>query len=280
MLTEGSLLQASGGDPFYWAMSDALPIVNSNGQPFQYTELWRRYTTSAFGQHQAKQPLRYAAHAYDLENDTMVEDLAGDPHPLEHMEITHNDVAGFMLHAACDPKLPPLEPLSIAVGRFGALMHDTGENTHSDLKRICGGVVGDIPHNQKTPEQKAIEYKVLKEVVSTHHADLPVAFRERAIALICHQPDDEDVFAHDVYEAAHDFGFLRTAAYASHIVASAPDSPRAQHLANLTIEVHANIYAKLQARSQQLPFLGTLLATTFFERGHEIATNLVASEPS
>jgi len=237
--------------------ADTIPIVGRTA--LYYSELFCRYTDHPWGIHHAAQPLRYAQH-HGYDRTTMLRDLGDDVHPVLHMRVVHDDVVALGrqtvgIRGAIDLS----DPQDIAVARASAIRHDAGESTHQELEMLCGGVIGDIAHGHKTAEDRILERRILGVVTGTLDGDMPDDFRQRILNVMTHQ---EDSAAHHLLEAAHTWGFYKTALRAGRLALSVRDQPptlRAMRLAGLAQEVTGKSRPHLEEISSDFPAIGRRL---------------------
>jgi hypothetical protein len=112
----------------------------------------------------------------------------------------------FLRFNAQMPSAHELSPRQIVTGRLAMQFHDTGESTHEELLALCGSVVGDITHGEKTPIDRVHERRVLERVFERHLFDLPDQLKLDALNLITHDASVADEPHHHLSEAAHIWG--------------------------------------------------------------------------
>ncbi|HKR81887.1 MAG TPA: hypothetical protein VJR27_02715 [Candidatus Saccharimonadales bacterium] len=119
----------------YWNIplidgGDTLPFSIGN-EPVTYDELFAVYAKSSFGQHHAKQALRWPE--YGVSDRGLQKALGASAHPLGHMRILHN--TAFKI-ASRENEVP--SPLQLTIPEFdilraGMLLHDIGKNNDPAL---------------------------------------------------------------------------------------------------------------------------------------------------
>jgi hypothetical protein len=221
--------------------------------------LWEIYSASEFGVHHAEQPLRYTAGFGGYDRPQMLRDLGPDVHPLGHMRATHNMLKALMTAGDITREWSTLDLLA---AHATAQLHDIGECTHQTLAIECNGVVGDIHHAHKTPEQRAAEARVRNAIYQ--RMSLPEDLLARMEGLIWHH---EESPVHDALEAAHNLGAYRVGVQAGrvalrHLEENRPTDKRFFCLQDIAQTVPANVQEEVEKDASVFPYIAHVLKIT------------------
>ncbi len=246
-------------------LNDALPDDFAPGVGYEAS--LERFRRSSWGHHQAEQPPRYAGNfPYDAANNyrQMIEDLGDAVHPVEHNIAALHDYQGFLLMDQYGPKPHDLRPFEIVGTRLAVAWHDTGEDTHEDLRQLCGGVVGDIPSGEKTAEHREVERRVLKKNLELFLADVPDDLLAYSVAIITHDHSVEDTPANQLVEAAHNIGEYQTGLTAGRLAIWAAErgetGERVTQLGRIAAVVLPKVRdTRLEPVANEFPFLKKML---------------------
>lgn len=182
------------------------PIMLKSGEA-SVLELWERFDQSPYGLHMDSQPLRFAEH-YGYDRTAMIADLGADVVPRYHQYETGLYVARLLSEERRQHSLLGLNDEQAALLAFTATIHDMGETTHPEIEAEVGGVVGDIPYDEKTEENRRIESAVRAALYRRLYADLPECTLQRVESIVSHQ---DKTLLHEVFEAAHTLQSYMTA---------------------------------------------------------------------
>lgn len=165
------------------------------------SDVSRQFYLGDIGKHFASQPYRYQSR-HGLSNDALRRNAGIDTHPIGHQVL----LARHYLDAVIgDGAHGTFTADQITLARFTALFHEVGESTHASLLEAGFSPIGDIPHGEKTPEQKVEESIIRHHIFTTDEAfaSIDPTFIERAEAIIAHHPTEGDERIHELIETAH-----------------------------------------------------------------------------
>ena len=247
-------------------LNDTLPEefggVGPRGHGQTYTDLLDHYRDTSWGADQDAQPPRYSGN-FGYDPEAMLRDFGESVHPLQHNTVAHHDYQGFLIQALLLSDKYDMAPKEIVASRLAAQFHDTGEATHEDLRTLCGGVVGDIPSGEKTPEHRATERRVLEKVLDTMVTNLPRWLKTEAVRIIVHDPAVTDGLPHRLFEAAHNWGEYETGITAGVLamdaIATGEEGLRARQLARIGTTVVPKVLGRLEPEIADLPFIEPML---------------------
>lgn len=233
---------------------DTIPTIGRHGVTF--SGMSAIHANHPWGIHHAGQALRYSQH-HDYGRTAMLRDLGSDAHPVQHMQVVHDDVVALGISTLDMPGAVDLsDPVEIAVARGSSLRHDAGECTHEELKARCGGwVIGDIAHGSKTPDDRDQEYWLLETVLSEVDSTLPDWYSQRLLDASTHH---EETPAHLLLETAHTWGFYKLGLRAGRLALAAIDQPhteRTTQLAAIAATVTGKSRPELEAAINDFPIL-------------------------
>jgi hypothetical protein len=231
--------------------------------PYSYSEgdlgktLLNQYAASDYGLWQANQQLRYVSGFGSYGREKMLSDLGPDIHPIGHMPHSERALlAGLALQGITDLWTPE----DTMIARAATSIHDIGECTHEELKRLCGRVVDDIPQGHKNDKDRADEAKIRRTLYSLGFPRVPDHLVERIEALITHQ--EKSPIA-QLQEATHEGGTLQIGLASGRLVLEAggpvPGDKRLDQLQTMAKCVTAHTWKILEERYSRFRYTDMLL---------------------
>lgn len=186
----------------------SLPVRMHDGSTISADALAARAHDSAYGQHMRdEQPLRFSQRYEYGDRQTMLSELGTDLCPIGHQQELGWHMAQVLeKQRLLDPSFE-LSDDDAAVLMFTCQIHDMGEMTHAEVAAATGGVIGDIPAGQKTPEDRLVEKNVRLFLYDRFYADVDPAVMTKVEAIIAHE---DDSVLHELFEAAHEAQTLET----------------------------------------------------------------------
>ncbi|HTK39321.1 MAG TPA: hypothetical protein VL362_00480 [Patescibacteria group bacterium] len=186
-------------------------VPTTDGTYVDTSFLRQRFYGSDLGKAFARQTPRFIKRHTELSEEDALRYLGGDACPVHHqLELADIHLATVLEAEQNDGTLfaPSIEDTGLLY--FVSTFHDIGESEHESLVNAGLVTVGDIPHGEKTDEDRAHEATVRRALYRTYFADVDPYFLERAEAIILHKPLPGDEHLHDLYEAAHDLQVFAT----------------------------------------------------------------------
>lgn len=157
------------------------------------------------------QPRRFTA-AHDIDNNAAETIIGYDAHPVLHgYDLLDSFLKPLLDREQRDQTLFQVSDEDQALLYFVALFHDLGESTHESLTQQGFRVVGDVPTDKKTQQDRDDEAVIRQHLFNQLFSDVDQEFAERADSIIRHKPMEGDELLHSIFEAAHALQMLATA---------------------------------------------------------------------
>jgi hypothetical protein len=183
-------------------------------------QLLGHYQTTDYGKHHEGQSLRFIKWPYD--RTTKRRDLGPGVDPVNHGNSVKNIVEQVLGRlAASSGKILDISSDEISGLYFATTVHDFGENTHPYFTERFGGTVGDLPRGTKGPEQRALEWLILTEVMQSTFSNLPDGLLQFAVDMSMHARSTSDSLAGRVFEMSHEDGEYETCSTAQELAIAA-----------------------------------------------------------
>jgi len=244
--------------------SDRLPPTLVGRAGITFSGLLGEYRASSLGRSHGRQPPRFSK-LLTYGNAAILRDLGPRVDPIGHCDMAQRDLQGILIAMASSSRRAlDTSPFEITGSRIAAGVHDLGENMNPVFLVKFGGVAGDLPRGTKTPAQKALERRILEEILEGTFSYLPDRMKQYALDISTHAPSVVGTLSHLVVQCSHEWGEYQTVLTAGTrglaIVESGDtDSLRFRQLAYVALNCGEGVRSELEQAIPDIPVVEPML---------------------